>query len=68
MSGGASLEKIAKGGNHKAFKTPHIMPRMPDCNFSFAGAHSTFMQYVKAEEQKQGKVIFKINFKILATG
>ena len=55
LSGGASVEKIAKRGDHVAFRIPDIMSAYPDCNFSFSGLHSSYIQYVEREEKKQGK-------------
>ena len=56
LSGGASIELMARSGNPTAFDIPYVMPRQADCNFSFAGIQEHFKRLIKAEEQKQNVV------------
>ncbi|KAL3832080.1 hypothetical protein ACJMK2_023758 [Sinanodonta woodiana] len=55
LSGGASIELMAKKGNPAAFKFPHhILGRYPHCNFSFSGLKETARRIIEDEETKHG--------------
>lgn len=56
LTGGASIELIAKKGNMEVFKIPQILRQRNDCNFSFSGLRSAYQNYIEEEEKKQGKI------------
>jgi len=55
LSGGASIELIARDGNHRAFDLHQVMTRAPNCNFSFSGIKTWLQRTADLEEQKYGK-------------
>ncbi|EDV27286.1 uncharacterized protein TRIADDRAFT_21983 [Trichoplax adhaerens] len=47
IAGGRAIEIVAKLGDEKAFKLPHIMAGVRNCNFSFAGFKSAVNAHLK---------------------
>ncbi|KAH9496874.1 putative tRNA N6-adenosine threonylcarbamoyltransferase, mitochondrial [Bulinus truncatus] len=54
ISGGASVERLAREGDHKAFPPVHVMTSHADCNFSFAGLKTATRRLIQAEYQRLG--------------
>lgn len=52
LSGGASIELLARDGNPKAFQFPQIMTKLPDCNFSFSGIKTAARKIIDVEEKR----------------
>ncbi|GAB1601044.1 tRNA N6-adenosine threonylcarbamoyltransferase, mitochondrial isoform X1 [Argonauta hians] len=53
LSGGASVELMAKNGNPNAFEFPQVMLQSADCNFSFSGFNSEAHKYISKAEQDE---------------
>eukprot|EP00106_Octopus_bimaculoides_P017121 XP_014784563.1 PREDICTED: probable tRNA N6-adenosine threonylcarbamoyltransferase, mitochondrial isoform X2 [Octopus bimaculoides] len=53
LSGGASVELLAKNGQPHAFEFPQVMLQSPDCNFSFSGFNSMAHRYISLAEKDQ---------------
>ncbi|CAI9728163.1 probable tRNA N6-adenosine threonylcarbamoyltransferase, mitochondrial isoform X1 [Octopus vulgaris] len=53
LSGGASVELVAKNGQPHAFEFPQVMLQSPDCNFSFSGFNSMAHRYISLAEKDQ---------------
>ena len=56
LSGGASVDLMARSGDPTAFELVHVMTREADCNFSFCGLKENFRRTIKREEEKHGVV------------
>ncbi|XP_069111250.1 tRNA N6-adenosine threonylcarbamoyltransferase, mitochondrial-like [Argopecten irradians] len=55
ISGGAAIERIARGGNPKAVTFPGINIKCtPNCDFSFSGTLTFARNWIAAERQKHG--------------
>ncbi|OWF40011.1 probable tRNA N6-adenosine threonylcarbamoyltransferase, mitochondrial [Mizuhopecten yessoensis] len=52
LSGGAAIERMARGGNHKAVTCPGITLQTPNCDFSFSGIGSFARRWIEAERLK----------------
>ena len=55
VSGGQAIERLAKGGNPRAFDCTPIMTHHADCNFSFAGIKMQSLAIIASEERKQSR-------------
>ena len=62
LSGGASIELLAKEGNPRAFQFPQVMTRLPDCHFSFAGIKFAAKKLIKAEEERLSTSCWPLSF------
>ena len=56
LSGGASVELMARSGDPTAFGPVHVLTQEPDCNFSFCGLTTQYERTIKKEEEKHGAV------------
>ena len=63
LSGGASIELLAKEGNPRAFQFPQVMTRLPDCHFSFAGIKFAAKKLIKAEEERLSTSCWPLSFR-----
>lgn len=54
LSGGCSVELVARDGNPRAFELHPVMPQAANCDFSFSGIKSWVRQTAEREEQKYG--------------
>ena len=65
LSGGAAVEKLARGGDPQALPLPQIMSRNFDCDFSFGGVLESYLRHVASEEEKQGNSAVLKTFVVL---
>ncbi|XP_033761747.1 probable tRNA N6-adenosine threonylcarbamoyltransferase, mitochondrial [Pecten maximus] len=55
ICGGAAIERVARGGNHKAVSFPGTnIKGTPNCDFSFSGTLTFARNWIGAERQKHG--------------
>ncbi|ESO96349.1 hypothetical protein LOTGIDRAFT_227060 [Lottia gigantea] len=54
LSGGASIELLAKRGDPNSFNNPSYLSHERNCNFSFSGMKEHFRHIIMKEEKKQG--------------
>lgn len=54
LSGGASIELLAKDGDPLSFPIPHLMAWNRNCDFSFSGLKSYFKSLISEEQKRQG--------------
>ncbi|CAL1528190.1 unnamed protein product [Lymnaea stagnalis] len=54
LSGGASVELMAKQGDHTIFPRVHVMTSRADCDFSFTGLKISARRQILAEYQRLG--------------
>jgi len=55
LSGGRSVELVARDGNPRAFQLHPVMSQAQNCDFSFSGIKSWLRRMAEKEEQNYGK-------------
>lgn len=55
LSGGSSVEVVARDGNPRAFELHHVMTQVANCDFSFSGIKTWVKKTASLEEKKYGK-------------
>jgi len=55
LSGGRSVELVARDGDPRAFGLHHVMSRAQNCDFSFSGIKTWLHKTADREEHKYGE-------------
>jgi len=55
LSGGASVELVARDGDPRSFGLRPVMTKSADCNFSFSGIKTWVRRNAELEEEKYGR-------------
>ena len=65
VSGGQAIERLAEGGDPRAFDCTPIMTHHADCNFSFAGIKMQMLAIIAKEELRQSRWSSDVRFVLL---